>query len=96
MIKDKIKVFFVKGRVITEDSDEAGELYNQSRFGTVLKNNKVQLSMIEALYLSEKGKIVIFDGRNKEILPEKFLKKAAKAEPNIWTRYAVFKNILAY
>ena len=38
-------------RVITESSDEAREFYNQSRFGTIGTGGKVELSLLEGLYL---------------------------------------------
>jgi tRNA-intron endonuclease len=88
-----VKVYFVKGKAVAENTDEARELYNQSRYGKILDNQKVQLSLCEALYLAEKKKIEILDGKNKPIDPEKFLKKAEKHEPNFWIRYAVFKDI---
>jgi len=91
--KEIIKTNFVNERVLTENSDSARELYNQSRFGGVLEDGKVELSLIEALYLLEKRKIIILDGRSKEIGFEKFLKKATKIEPNLWTRYCVFKDM---
>ena len=92
--KKVIKAFLLKeGRVISESSNEARELYNQSRFGKLLDDGKVQLSLIEALYLMEKGKIFILDGKNKKIDFEKFLKKAQRFESNFWIRYCVFKDI---
>ena len=93
MAQGMVNAFFIADRIVTEDSDAARELYNQSRYGTILKDNKVQLSMVEALYLLEKGKITIADSKGKEITQDKFLKKALKLESNIWTRYSVFKDI---
>jgi len=84
---------FMKERVLTENSDRAKELYNQSRFGSLLDIGRVQLSLIESLYLLEKGKIQIVDGRNKIVDFEEFLKKAQKLEPNVWVRYCVFRDI---
>lgn len=91
--KKIVKAIFARERVITEDSDEARELYNQSRYGTLLEDGKIQLSLPEALYLIEKKRIKVLDGRNKPIPFEKFLKKAQKFEPNFWIRYCVFKDI---
>ncbi len=80
--------------VITEDSDAARDLYNQSRFGSLTEGDgKVHLPLIEAIYLLDKGKISILDGRKHAISLEKFLKKAKKLEPNIWVRYCVFKDL---
>jgi tRNA-intron endonuclease len=91
--KKPVKAVFAEERVITENSDEARELYNQSRYGTILDNGKVQLSLLEALYLLEKERLIILDGKNKKISFEKFLKKAKKLEPNFWIRYCVFKDM---
>ena len=87
-----VKAVLSGERVITEDSDEARELYNQSRYGRLV-DNKVQLSLVEAKYLLEKGKIEILDGRNKSINPDKFAMKAKRKSPNFLVRYAVFKDI---
>jgi len=89
----KIKAIFARERILTESSNEARELYNQSRYGTVLEDGKVQLSLLEALYLIEKGKIKVADGREKNINFDVFLKKAQKVEKNFWIRYSVFKDI---
>ena len=91
--KEIVAAIFSRERIITEDSDAARELYNQSRYGVVLTNNKVQLSLLEGLYLMEKGRLKIVNDRNKEIGFEGFLKRAKKVEPNFWIRYCVFKDI---
>lgn len=88
-----VKTTFAGERVLTENSDEARELYNQSRYGSLLEDGKVQLSLIEALYLMEKERIELLDSRNKKIDFETFLKKARKKDPNFWVRYCVFKDI---
>jgi tRNA-intron endonuclease len=91
--KEPVRAIYLRERVVTEDSDCARELYNQSRYGIMLEDNKVQLSLLEALYLMEKKRLTILDGRGKELTPEGFIKKAKKIEPNFWVRYCVFKDI---
>ena len=91
--KPQIQSFFARERALTESTNEARELFNTSRYGTLLEDGKVQLSLLEALYLIEKKKIKVVDGRGKEISFENFLKKAQKLEPNFWVRYSVFKDI---
>jgi len=88
-----INSYLSREKVLTECSEQALELYNQSRFGKILPSNKVQLSLIEGLYLLEKGKITVLDGRNKPVDSDSFSKKAARIEPNFWIRYCVFKDI---
>lgn len=89
----KIKAEFILGKVVTENSDDAKELYNQGRFGTLLENGRLQLSLIEGLYLLEKQKIEVYKTKNTTFDFDLFVKKARKLEPNFWIRYAVFKDI---
>ena len=88
-----VKGIFTKERVTTENSNEARDFYNQSRFGTLLEDGRVQLGLAEALYLVEKKKLAVLDGKNKEISAEALLKRAQKADTNFWTKYCVFKDI---
>jgi tRNA-intron endonuclease len=92
-IEGVVRALFANEQVVTEDSDAARELFNQSRFGTLSPEGKVQLSLIEALYLLEKKKIEVIDGRNKPIAFDLFIKKARRFEPNFWIRYCVYKDM---
>lgn len=78
--------------VQTEDSDLARELFNQGNYG-VVDNNKVLLSFLEALYLFEKGKLVVLDGRGKPHSQETFLTKAKRKEKQFWMKYCVFRDL---
>ncbi len=91
--KEPVKAYFTKERVLTESSDLAREFYNQSRYGELLEDGRVQLSLIEALYLVEKKRLIVYDSKNKIIDSESFLKKAQKSEPNFWVRHAVYRDI---
>jgi tRNA-intron endonuclease len=79
-----------EGGVITEASNDARELFNKSRFGT-LKKSQVLLSFFEAMYLLEKGKITIND--KKELTEDAFVKKASKKINNFLTKFAVFRDL---
>lgn len=93
--KPKVVVsgIFADERVITENTDAARDFFNQSAFGKVLDDGKLQLSLCESLFLMEKGKLAIYDKRKKELTFRGFLTKARKVEPNFWIRYCVFKNM---
>jgi tRNA-intron endonuclease len=91
--KDPVKAFVSKERVLTENSDNARELYNQSRYGSLLDDGRVELSLTESVYLLEKKKLVLYDQKNKGIGLEILLKKAQKLEPSFWVRYCVYKDI---
>ena len=89
-----VKAILCGERVITESSDEAREFYNQSRFGIIAENGKLELSLLEALYLMEKSKIEVkAEGGKKLLTFETYLKKAKENEPNFWIRYCVFKDM---
>ncbi len=93
MAKNIITAHYAKERVLTEPGDDARELYNQSVYGSLMDDGSVQLSLVEALYLIEKGRLVVLDGRKQEITSEKFIKKAQKIEPSFWIRYVAYKNL---
>ena len=91
--KEPVKAYFSKERVLTESSDNARELYNQSRYGSLLEDGRVQLSLIEAIYLLEKKRLIVYDSKNKEIDFDSLMKKSQKIEENLWVRYSVYKDI---
>jgi len=88
-----INALLDRERAITESSDQARELYNQSHFGNLLEDGRVQLSLLEALYLVEKKKLQVLDGRKNPIGKEKLIKKAKKVEPTFWIRYCVLRDL---
>lgn len=90
--KPVVSASLVDGTIITEDSDAARELYNQSRYG-VLDSGRLALSLLEAMYLFEKGRLLVFNGRRKELSYDALLRKARKFEHHFSVRYAVFKNM---
>ena len=92
MTKESVKAIFSRERILTESSDSARELYNQSRYGYLLEDGRVQLSLLEGLYLLEKKRIDILNSKNKKIEFDAFVKKSQKFEPNFWTRYSVFRE----
>lgn len=94
--KKKKKVVFgilAGERVITESSDEAREFYNQSRFGSLAENGKLELSLLEALYLIERERLQVKSESGRPISFESYVKRARKVEPNFWIRYCVFKDM---
>ncbi|MBI2145427.1 tRNA-intron lyase [Candidatus Woesearchaeota archaeon] len=90
--KEQVKAFLLKERVLTENTDAARELYNQSRYGKLLADGRVQLSLTEAMYLLERGKLLLESGK-KPVTADQFLKKASKIQKNFWVKYSVFKDI---
>jgi len=87
----EIKAIFHKETIITENTPQARELYEKSNYGEKLADGRIKLSLIETMYLAEKKRITIFDGKNKKITLEQLYNKAKK-EPNFNVRYPVFKD----
>lgn len=84
---------FTEERVLLEINDETKELVENSAFGTKISGKKYQLSLLEALYLSEKKKLTILDNNKKSISFDSFVHKAKESEPNFWIRYSVFRDL---
>lgn len=92
MEKPKMRAVLAGGRVLAEPSDAARTLHSASGYGSLLPDGRLQLSLVEALYLLEKGKLELLKGK-KVVDFEAALKVAEKAEPNIWIRYTVLKEL---
>lgn len=84
---------FFSARVITNESDPARELYHTSRFGTLRDDGRVQLSLLEAMYLLQKNRIKIFDRSGKKLSAYQLQLQSKRLEPHFLTRYAVFADI---
>jgi len=88
-----VQIVYSHDKFITENSDEARRFFDTGRFGSQLKDGRISLSPFEALYLLEKSKAEILDGRNKKLKLEDVLKKARRGVPNFAVRYAVFSDL---
>ena len=91
--KPEITVLFTQDSVLSENSPAARELYNQSRYGDLKEDGRVQLSVLEMIYLLEKGKINVVDSRGREISKENVWKKTRKLDHHLFVRYSVFKDL---
>ncbi|NVM05002.1 MAG: tRNA-intron lyase [Candidatus Helarchaeota archaeon] len=102
MEKDKkIAAHIVGNRVIVFNHEEGTELYKNGFFGkpvgirkpkTFDFNRPLELSLLEAYYLLEQGKIEIYDG-DKKISKENFLKMVREHYENFDSKYTVYKDL---
>jgi tRNA-intron endonuclease len=92
MGKEKITAVLEEVKVVAEDNIVSMSIYNKSRFGEI-KGKKFIYSLVEALYLLEKGAMDIYDGRKKLLDFDSFVRKARKVEPRFWIRYCAFKDM---
>lgn len=79
------------GDKIVSNSTDAFSLYEKSRFGEK-KENKIEYSPIEALYLVSEKKISLFSGK-KPINEEALIKKLKKHDKKIETKLAAYRNL---
>ena len=91
--KEVVKALHYLDFILLENSNTATEFYNQSRYGVIKEDGRVQLSLIEALFLFEKKRIEIYDRRNHQLSYDDYIKKALKKDPGFLIRYAVFKDL---
>lgn len=91
----------VSGRIIRDkvivnrsgDSKDAVDLfYSRHNFGK-LEEKSLSLSLVEALYLVEKEKLVVTNSRIKELTYDSFVRAALRVDKKFLSRYVVFKDL---
>ncbi len=87
---EKIKAYFVNG-IIFSNSSEAKALYQKSHFGEP-NEEKIQYSLSETLYLTEKGKMELYS-KIKKIPEKEIINKFRRIDQKISLKYPVFKNL---
>ena len=90
--EEKAIGIFTKDSVVVHDEQHANSIFNKGWFGA-LADKKLTLSLVEALFLIEKGDLIIIDKGKKPINVKNFIKKAEKADHRFYTRYAVYSDI---
>lgn len=78
-------------KVIAEVNNTVRDLYNLGRYGEITTDH-VTYSLVEGLYLYEKGKISLKEGR-KKMTVQKFIEYAQQFEPTFRIRYMVYKDL---
>ena len=80
----------VENRMIIDDSDALNKIHRKRGFGDLI-DNRLYLTIVEGLYLLERGMIkVIFS--DKEVTFEDIL-KLGDVEHNLLGKYIVFKDL---
>ena len=86
-----MKAFLIKDKVLVEDP-KAKAFYDKSMFGKIVEE-RLELSIEEALFLAEKKKITITNKKGEPQNLQKILEKAEKQTPGFWTKYTVFRDM---
>ncbi len=82
---------YLSGEIVSSADSDAYSLYKKSHFGEP-KEDKIQYSLTEALFLLEKGKIEIVS-RNKRLSKKEFMEKCRKIDRKIQIKYPVFRDL---
>lgn len=82
----------VGSNVLVSNPDEASAIHGKGYFGETKKGGKLNLALVEALFLVENGRLVVFD-KKKELTFDQLLKKAKKEDKTIYNQYIVYTDL---
>lgn len=85
-----IKAIFT-GDSVFSNTKEAMDLYGKSRFGELVEG-KIYYSLVEALYLIEKGKMDLYY-KARKIGFDRFISRIENMDNKIHTKFIVFRNM---
>jgi tRNA-intron endonuclease len=89
-------------RVVVFDVQKARELYSQGYYGKPLGipkpkgadfNAPLELSLTEAAYLVEKGKLKVYDEEGKQLSKEEIIERAERFVPKFKLLYKVYRDL---
>ena len=81
-----------KDKIIIKKPKDVGRLYNKSHFGKIIGRNKLELNLLEGVFLLGEGKINLF--KNKERIDfEKLTKISVKSISDFEVKYHAFKDL---
>lgn len=90
--KEKAIGMLAGNKVIVKDESQTNRLFNKGRFGKII-NQTLELGLVEALYLYDKGDLILKSMAGRKLSEQGFIRKASKVEPRFWTRYKVYQDI---
>jgi tRNA-intron endonuclease len=89
----KTDATFLEDRVIAWDAQASQTLYVRGFYGKMLDSERLQLSLVESLYLFSEEVLTIRDRYGKVFSFEKFIEEALKIESSFLRKYNVYKNL---
>jgi tRNA-intron endonuclease len=91
--REVVTAFYAGDKVIIRDDlDGAQSIHDKGVFGEFVDKN-LELSLNEGLYLLERNRIRVLDGRKKELSYRAYILRAKKHDARFYTRYAVYRDI---
>jgi tRNA-intron endonuclease len=89
----KTEATFLEDRVIAWDALASETLYSRGFYGKMLDSEKLQLSLVESLYLLSEGIIIIRDRNGNVFSFDEFIERALRIESSILRKYSTYKNL---
>ena len=89
--KSVAKGEFFENRVIVWDKKDAQRIFQSGWLGEIV-DERLEISLLEAALLIEKGRLEIKKGK-KKLSFKKFYKKALEIDPSFNVRYTVYKDL---
>lgn len=101
-MEERPEAVLAGGRVVVWDVRQAAKLYKEGFYGKFVGVSKpktfdverpLELSLIEALYLLEKGRLRLLDAEGRELSPEEVRELGERSEEVFLDRYRVYKDL---
>lgn len=89
----KTDATFLEDRVIAWDAEASGTLYTRGFYGKMLDTERLQLSLVESLYLFSRGIIIVRDRKGKVFSFEEFVGKASEIEGSFLRKFSAYKAL---
>jgi tRNA-intron endonuclease, archaea type len=78
-------------KVLVWDNEGVSQIFENGWYGDIIEN-RLELSLIEAMLLMDRGKIEI-KGKKKKMTTKEFYDHCMKIDPRFHTRYIVYKDL---
>lgn len=82
----------IEDKIIVEKTKQVGRLHNRSKLGNLIEGNKLQLSLLEGVFLLDEDKLNLFHDQ-KKIGFSSLMALASEKIPNFEIKYLVFKDL---
>jgi tRNA-intron endonuclease len=85
----------IGGNVLVSNEKEANSLYQKGFYGDMKSGGKLTLALVEAIYLAEKGKLIVKKGKTakKELSIADLLKLGEKIDAQIYPQYVAYTDL---
>lgn len=89
----KAEATFLEDRVIVWEAQASKSLYSEGFYGKMLDSERLQLSLIESLYLLSEGVINVKNRKGKVMAFEEFIEKASELQSSFFQKYLAYKAL---